>query len=341
MTSRFSPLWLTGCWLAIVLGAVACKKPPDKIIDQKVATEGTGPLPTKADAPDPRLTELFSTGTSCMWNDEGLANCEAAKKMEKLVFENQDDSALASGCMRALGDSVISTRGLAAVCLRGFTDRVRTPLLGAGIDRFEAEPEPKIKHAISWAFSNGNANAAGVEPRVVELVRSLSDGQDDVAAAHFLESIFPSYLAQGSAAPSKAAGDLALELAGQSGPRTQARAIEHLERLNDRKTQVCTALGDALRTEHWSAAIRTMTKFPAECATQFDAAIETLAAQMKAGKYDPSMRSVGKSVPLTKAQVAKLAPASKVLVTKVPDWQQKDAKELAQMFDPYKAPSPK
>lgn len=288
---------------------------------------------------DPRLAELFASGRDCTWNDAGLTSCDAAKQLQELAFQNQNDDQLAAGCAAALRDPAPTTRGLAAVCLRGFTDRTRTPLLAAGIDAFEAEQDPKLRHAISWAFASCNAREAGLEPRVIALVEKLVAAGDDDGAANFLDSMFPQYLIQSTPAPSRAAGELALALARKAGPHTQTRALEDIGLLVDRKPEVCAALGDAVHTAQWSPAIATLTKFPADCAAQLDAAVDVLAAQMRSGTYDPVMKQLVTRVALTPAQVGRLAPASRQLVRKAPDWAKQDARALAKLLAPYHPPA--
>ena len=335
--------------LLVVLCAAACKRGAGKPPAPSPGSQAPAVKPAVAadaapakDVPrDPRIAALFQAGSDCTWNDIGLATCDAADKIKQLAFENQNDDQLAASCLAALHDPAPTTRGLAAVCLGGFTDRTRTPLMGAALDAFAAEKDPKLRHAIAWAFSSDNASEGGVEPRVIALVRQLVAAGDDDAAASWLDSMFPQYMMQTTPPPSKDAGDLALELARKAGPHTQTRALEDVGLLVDRKADVCAALGDAVKTAQWSPAIETMTKFPAECARQLDTAIDVVAAKMIEGDLQPAMTLLVDRVALTRAQVAKLAPAAKKMVAKVPDWQRKNARELARRLDPYHPPAQK
>ena len=227
------------------------------------------------------------------------------------------------------------------MCLGGFNDRTRTPLMGAALDAFMAEKDPNLRHAIAWAFSSGNAREGGVEPRVIALVRQLVAAGDDDAAASWLDSMFPRYMMQTTPPPSKDAGDLALELARKAGPHTQTRALEDAGLLVDRKPDVCAALGDAVKTAQWSPAIETMTKFSTECAVQLDGAVDVIAAKMVEGDLQPAMKLLVERVALTKAQVARLAPAAKKMVAKVPDWQKQNAREIAKLLAKYHPPAQK
>ena len=335
--------------LLLVAGVAACKRGADKAPAPSPGSQASAIEPALVadaappeDVPrDPRIAALFQAGADCTWNDIGLASCDAATKMEELAFQSQNDDQLAASCLAALHDPTPTTRGLAAVCLGGFNDRTRTPLMGAALDAFAAEKDPKLRHAIAWAFSRGNAKEAGVEPRVIALVRRLVAAGDDDAAANWLDSMFPQYMMQTTPPPSKDAGDLALELARKAGPHAQTRALEDVGLLVDRKPDVCAALADAMKTARWAPAIETMTKFPADCAAQVDAAVDVVAAKMIEGDLQPAMKLLVQRVALTKAQVGKLAPAAKKMVAKVADWQKRDAKEIAKLLAPYHPPAQK
>jgi hypothetical protein len=289
-------------------------------------------------ARDPAIAALFASGAKCTWSGGNVPSCPEPDQINKLAFEHQNDRALAASCAGALRDPAMTTRRLAAECMRGFNDATRGPLLAAGLDAFEAERDPRTRDAIAFAFSHGSAREAGIEPRAIALVRTLVARGDDDNAANFLGLMVPMYLMQATTV-SKAGGDLALELAHKAGPRTQARALEFIAVLADRMSEVCRACGDALATEQWAAAVETLTKFPSGCPDEREPAAVVIGIHMRKGSYDPVMPVFVKRLPLPPAQVAKLAAGSKVLVKLAPDWQRNDAKQLAALLEHYKPPT--
>jgi len=334
-----------------------CGKDSDKKKPEKQPAEGPAPATAtdnsaKPPAPaptaprDPRIAELFAAGKDCTWNDSGLASCEAADKMKKLAFEQQSDSKLAASCAAALRDPEPTTRGLAAVCMSGFNDRTRIPLLAAGLDAFEAEKEPTLRAAIACAFSNGNARESGVEDRVIALVRKLAaEPGGDVPASCLLDSMFPQYLMQASEPPSKAAGDLALEMLGKEG-RLKTRALEVVGLLSDRKPEVCKALAAVATSEDsWAPAVDTMATLGDACAAELDPIIDVIATAMKDNKYNTweyqATKKLLRKTPLTKEQVKKLAPASKKLAKQVKGVFADSAKEIAASLAKYPPPAAK
>ena len=297
---------------------------------------------------DPRIAEIFAAGKDCTWNAQGLVLCEVGDEMRKLAFEQQGDDELAASCMGALKDPEPSTRGLAAVCMKGLSDATRIPHLGAGLDAFEAEKEPTIRVAVACAFASGNARESGVEARVIALVRKLAVEPDgDVPASCLLDSMFPQYLMQASKTPSRAAGDVALEMTGKSG-RLQTRALEVVALLTDRKPEVCTALArvaTAADGDMWPQAVDAMAKLGDGCAAELDPIIDIMAAAMAENRYNSwqyqATRSLLDRVPLSKAQVAKLMPASKKLAKQVKGVFADNAKELATRLRKYQPPAPR
>jgi hypothetical protein len=289
-------------------------------------------------ARDPAIAALFASGSSCAWNGGNVPSCPEPDQIHKLAFERQSDRVLAAGCADALRDPAMTTRRLAAECMGGFNDATREPLLAAGLDAFEAERDPRTRDAIAFAFSHGSARAAGIEPRAIAVVRSLVAHGDDDNAANLLGLMVPMYLMQ-STTVSKAGGDFALELAHKAGPRTQARALDYIAVLADRMSEVCRACGDALATEQWAAAVETLTKFPSGCPDEREPSSVVIGIHMRKGFYDPVMPAFVKRLPLTPAQVGKLAAGSKTLVKLVPDWQRDDAKRLEALLDHYKPPT--
>lgn len=289
-------------------------------------------------ARDPAIAALFASGAKCTWNGGNVPSCPEPDQIHKLAFEHQSDRALAASCAAALRDPAMTTRRLAAECMGGFNDATREPLLAAGLDAFEAESDPRTRDAIAFAFSSGSARAAGIEPRALALVRKLVARGDDDNAAHLLGLMVPMYLLQ-STTVSKPGGDLVLELARAAGPHTQARALDYLAQLTDRMSEVCRTCGDALATEQWAAAVETLTRFPSGCPDEREPAAVVVGIHMRKGRYDSVMPTFVKRLPLTPAQVAKLAAASKVLVKLAPDWQRDDAKQLEALLDHYKPPT--
>jgi len=335
--------------LALLIFTVGCSqdKSQDKQKIKPPKVRSADPAPKVAVVPrDPRIAELFTAGKDCSWNESGFTSCEAAKKIKKLAFQNQSDDKLAASCVSALRDPKPSTRGLAATCMNGFNDRTRIPHLAAGLDAFEAEKEPTIRVAIACAFSSGNARESGVEERVIALVRKLAaEPQDNRVAACLLDSMFPQYLLQATKPPSKAAGDVALEMLSKAGS-LKARAIEVVGLLSDRKPEVCAALAKiATSGDSWAPALDTMANLRDACLADLDPVIDVVVQAMNENKYNTwqyqATRKLIRNVPLTKAQVKKLARASKKLVRQVKGVFKDSAKEINASLTNYKPPAVK
>ncbi len=343
-TIGLTALLAFGCGKSEDKGEQKQQPKTEESADQVETTEKEAPAP--AVPRDPRIAEIFAAGKDCTWNDYGLTSCEAADKIKKLAFEHQSDDALAASCAAALTDPEPTTRGLAAACMSGFNDRTRIPFLAAGLDAMEAEKEPRMRNVIACGFSSGNARESGVEDRVIALVRKLAAEPDgDVPASCLLDSMFPRYLMQKTDAPSKAAGDLALEMLDKEG-RLKTRALEAVGLLSDRKPEVCKALAKVATTsDAWAPAVDTMAGLHDACAAELDPVIDVIAAAMTDNKYSTWQYQATKKLlrytPLTPKQVAVLKPASKKLAKKAEGVFAKNAKEIAASLAKYKPPEPK
>ncbi|MGN6109328.1 MAG: hypothetical protein ACTHU0_29745 [Kofleriaceae bacterium] len=331
--------------LASCTGKDADQAPSPPVAPKPEAT-AQRPAPPPPPAPrDPRIAELFAAGIDCTWNSAGLTTCDAATQIERLAFAHQGDRKLAASCAAALRDLTPTTRGLAAACMRGFNNSARIPLLAAGLDAFEAEQDPKLRAAIAWAFSQGDARESGVEPRVIALVDKLSTdpaGQD--AARSLLGSMFPQYLIGQPGPPSRAAGDLALALARRSWAG-RARAIELVGLLVDRKPEVCAVLGELIRARtEWPAAVETLARFGAACTAEIPLAVDAIEADMLARAFNVAHYSATRRflarVPLSDLQLQRLRSASKRLVAGAGKVQRDSATQLAEQLASYEPPEP-
>jgi hypothetical protein len=317
----------------------ATEKPTDAPPATEVAKKEKAPAP----AIDERLKPHFEAGKDCKWDKYGMAMCDASSEIRKFAFENQSDSKLAASCAACLTHDDATIRGLAAECMGGFNDSARIPHLAAGLDAFEAEKSPELRTAIAKAFSNGNAKESGVEDRVIALVRKLAKEPDGMLSASYLiDSMFPSYLMQATESPSKAAGDLAIEMAPRND-RLGERALAALSKLNDRGPEACKVIVEIAQGDNWTSAVESMCQIKGVCADGLDPVINHIADQLAKGKFNLSEYSATKQLlkraTLTKKQLKKLQKASRVLVKKARKTSfAKASKELAKAMKKYKPP---
>jgi len=331
-------------------GKAPGKQPPKPAEASAAADKAAAKPQTKAPPPaprDPRIAEIFAAGKDCAPGEQRFARCVSADKIAKLAFENQSDDKLAASCVGALRDPDPSTRVLAAECMKGFNDRARIPHLAAGLDAFEAEKDAKVRDIIACAFSNGNARESGVEDRVIALVRKLAaNPSDDRAAGCLLGSMFPQYLFGKTDPPSKAAGDLALEMARKTGS-VQTRALAAVALLTDRRAEVCEALAEIVGSsgDRWGPVVEAIAKVGDACVANLEPVIDALAKAMAEGRYDAwgyqATKQLLDNIPLGTAQVAKLAPAAKKLAKQATGFNADKAKEIAARLRKYQPPAPK
>jgi hypothetical protein len=339
------------CAMLIAALVPGCSKEDTKLepaaaakpADAPPAGEAAKPGKPRAPAIDARLKPHFEAGKDCKWNEYGLANCDAATAIHKLAFENQSDPKLAASCAGALAHEDAKIRGLAAECMGGFNDRARIPHLAAGLDAFEAEKSRRIGAAIARAFSNGNAKESGVEDRVIALVRKLAqDPKGEISASYLIDSMFPSYLLQKTRPPSRAAGDLAMEMARKKGPLGH-RATVALGKLHDRGPEVCKVLAGIARGDDWAAAVESMSQLEDTCADSFDPVVDRIAGQLKSGQFGLSeyaaIRQLLRRATLKKAHIAKLRKASRARLKRERKTHfAKSAKDLAAALKDYAPP---
>lgn len=304
--------------------------------------------PEKLKAPpapprDPELVELLKAGTDCTWDKYGMTRCESAEKMRKLAFNKQSNRTLAKSCAGALRDAEASSRGLAAICLKNFNERTQTPHLGALLDAFEAEKDPMLRTVLACATSRNNAKAAGVEDRVIGLVRKVAGEPDsDMRAGCLFASMFPAYLMARSDPPSRAAGDLALEFLHKTG-HARERALEAVAQMTDRVPDACAALGQFVATDDWAPAVTAMAKLGDACTDSFEQIVATMARAMTDNKYKTrqysATRAFLRGATLDKKQLGKLRKASKKLAKSAKAPWTKSAKEIVDLLKNYKPPA--
>lgn len=339
--------------IAIVLLACGCGKDEQKgSKNQGAAATASEPVATPpepkqpaAPARDPELAKLLKAGEECTWDNYGMTRCEAAEKVKKLAFNKQSNDELAKSCAGALKDAEASSRGLAAICLKNFNEVTQTPHLGALLDAYEAEKDANVKIVLACAASYSNASKAGVEDRVIGLVRGLMDQPDsDRLSGCLFGSTFQSYLMGKPEPPSKAVGDLALKLLAKDG-FVRDRALEVVVRLNDRAPEVCAELNKRVSAEDWARSVDAMARMGDACTDSLDTVIGVMAKAMIDGKYNTNeysaTRQVLKRMTLSKAQLGKLKKGSKKQVKKAKGVWEKSAKEIATLIAEYKPPTVK
>jgi hypothetical protein len=283
---------------------------------------------------DPRLTELFNAAKDCKWSTEGvLQSCPAHDAMHKLAFENQNDDKLAAACFAAVSEKATPTRILAAWCLQGINAIAKRTLFPQALDLIEAEKDTAVRNALAFAMDDAPPE---LQPRVIALARKLgADPAGDFTASCLLDMLFPQYLMGSAKAPSKEAGDLALEMMKKHGTRQQVRALEVAGLLKERVPEVCAAYGEVLATSgaDWAKPVYELAARKDACPDQVQPAVDAMIKAMTANKYNTyeyqATERMLNYVPLSPAQRAKLVPACDKLAAKAEgvfkDW----AKKLA------------
>ncbi len=314
--------------------------------DEAVKPEAARPAEA---ARDPRIAKIFDEGKDCTWSEQGMTKCESAKAIKDLAFQNQSSSELAASCAAALKDPAPAVRGLAATCMQGFNDNTLTPLLGAGLDAYEAESEVGLQHLFAWSFGSGNASKGGVEERYIALIEKLGqDAKTERHASFLYRSLFPQYM-MASSAPSKAAGDFAIKMAKEGNGAVKDKAIESLGLLQDRAEEACSVLIEATTEETWTKTVPPMGKLGGPCVADVDSAIGFISTQLETGTFfvthSSALRGILRSASLSKAQLDKLKKAAKKNIKankdKKSDTPQKIYDEIAAYTDPAKAEAAK
>jgi len=318
-------------------------KGPPPVDAARRSTTGTMPNAKPRTPGDPRLEKLFARGEVCTWNKWGMSKCPVADEIRKLAFNHQGDKKLAAGCASALADGKLFVRGLAAACMRGFNDSARIPQLSAGLDAFEAEPNPGVRVAIAWAFSNGNAAESGLEGRVVALVGKLGSNPTQLeVASHWFRSLFPRYVL-GKGKPTRVASDFALATAKNGQGQLQITAIGVLGRLRHRADEACSLLVGLTTPELARVTVPQLARLGPACVSKLDPVIALIAKQLSTGKMYASetggIHALLRSVPLTGKQLATLKRASKKNVANATGYRAKTARELDDRLVGYTPPN--
>lgn len=288
---------------------------------------------------EPRMRSLVTAALECWPPGLEWQRCDAAEQITHLSFKSVDDAALAAGCSALLDHP--RQRELGAICLRNLAPTTMEPHLAHLLDAFQHEHDrggsamPSTLEQLASAISHVAAAHAGLEPRVIELVRKLvaEGGGWDPLAGTIMFSLFDE-------TPSRAAGDLALEFARRGYGHSQEMAFRLLPKLRDRMPEVCATMVELASAGRLRDPVMVIGDLGQACSGQLDPVVQAMVTAMEGGRYySPEYESTEwllSTTPLSSAQVARLLRASESLQRRAPSDLKDYAKRLVRHLREYR-----
>lgn len=294
---------------------------------------------------DPAVEALVKAGAACAVEDDDISlSCAERVAAGDYAFQHQQSVEVAATCVVLLRDANLAVKLVASHCLDQLSAVAVTPVLGAGLDALEAEPDPKVRRQIAWGLKGAEATTAGLTDRVLALVDTLAARPDDEdAAGNVLDTLFPQYLMSDGPKPPVRAQQLVLAAFARPGGGLFIRACD-LVRLVEDKPAACKAVADAIAAggHDWWRALPAFNDVGVACADVAPRVLDATLAQYAAGHVEDP-RAVARfatlfelSPPVRKRAAAALRAARKA----TPEWQRPALDEAIAAMSKAWAPPP-